>query len=146
MDGHPHRRLVVYACMHVYYINMCVLVCMYVYMYACWLQKLSKSPDLVSFFFFCITAVRFFFDRGGWEAIWAEEHRKYYYCNRATGEAQWVRERMTAELMNHGIHDLYDSMCGAVAVVTWVFKLRLLLCGNANTNAKMLNARCQCQF
>ncbi|CAM9194635.1 unnamed protein product, partial [Pylaiella littoralis] len=26
---------------------------------------------------------------GGWEAIWAGEYQKYYYCNRATGEAQW---------------------------------------------------------
>eukprot|EP00903_Cladosiphon_okamuranus_P006805 g6633.t1 len=26
---------------------------------------------------------------GGWEAVWAEEHQMYYYCNRVTGAAQW---------------------------------------------------------
>lgn len=36
----------------------------------------------------CCVAVRFC--SGGWEAVWAEEHQMYYYCNRATGVAQWV--------------------------------------------------------
>ncbi|CAM9807894.1 unnamed protein product, partial [Ectocarpus sp. 12 AP-2014] len=26
---------------------------------------------------------------GGWEAVWSDQHQMYYYCNRATGEAQW---------------------------------------------------------